>query len=96
MDTLKKIFKIKTVEDFNSQKINPLDLNSSHSSVTGILEQSQRYAEELEMKMDKVEDVIELRKEEQLQQNLENPCKYFPFKKFNFYLNFSFSTFEIN
>lgn len=80
-------------KEFKSQQVNPLDIGSSDSSITGILEQSQKYAEELEMKMDKCEDMIELKKEEQLHKNLENPSKFL-FVKIS--IKMIFSTSQIN
>ncbi|CAI2386181.1 unnamed protein product [Moneuplotes crassus] len=60
-------------ENDSGNILEELDLESqSDTSVNKILKQSNKFAEELEMKMDKMEDIIELKKQQQLEKNLED------------------------
>lgn len=60
------------IAEFSTQQqVNPMSLAGSLESVEELLEQSYRFAEELDMKVDKVDDYLEKAKEDRLENNLK-------------------------
>ena len=83
-----------TDESSLRKSTNPMSLIMSYSktnelnfNINQVLSESKQYAEELEMKIDKIGDIIEITKEEQIKRNLDSLDKSLSmiedFKKLN-------------